>query len=467
MRLKHMLPRPRAPATPAEIERARRRTLSLSFWDGAMWSIMTGMGDMYIAPFAVFLKAGNQALALIGTMPTLLGAVAQLVGAYATDRLRLRRGLLAPVCAIQALFFLPLFLVPLLMPGWAVPGVLLFTALGLFCGNAVAPAWISLMGDVAPEAARGDYFGRRSRLVILVVFLSMLAAGGILALFQRVHHVGWGFAVLFSIACCARLASAWLLGLHHDPPYHPTPDSYFSFWDFIRRMPRSNYARFALFYACMMGSICVASPFFTVYMLRDLHWSYAKFTLNSAAFQATQFLLIRWWGRIGDRHGNRVVIVTTSFMLPILPCLWTLSSNYYYLLLVQCVSGVCWSGFTLAAQNFTFDAVSPLKRARITSYSTLLNGIFTVLGGTLLGAWLANHLPATYHIGPWTLAFASSLPAVFLLSGLCRLSTALLLLPRFKEVRYAEPIHPAAVLLQLPVFDWLLRLAARAGRGRN
>jgi MFS family permease len=428
---------------------ARRRTMLISTIEGAFWAVMAGFGETYIMPFAVFLKAGNRALAFLGTMPTIIGALAQRLGAAWTDRVGRRRGPVVLAVSLQALAFIPLFFVPAPAGRYAVPAVLLFAALGTAAGNLVAPAWLSMMSEVVPAEERGAFFGARSRVVIFTLFAATLAAGGVLAWYQRAGWTMAGFGVLFGTACLARLISARLLALHYDPPYRPTPDEYFSFWDFLRRLPQSNFARFAVFNALMNGAISVASPFFTVYFLRDLHWSYVQFTVNAAAFQAVQFLMVRAWGRMGDRYGNRVVIVITSLLIPIIPFLFALTRNYWWLLVIQMFAGLAWSGFALAGQNFMFDAVSPPKRARIVAYTSILNGAFTLLGGTLLGAWLAERLPARYQFGGLAIDFGSSLPPLFIVSGALRLAAAAMLILAFREVRAVQPIHPALLLLRL------------------
>lgn len=437
------------PAVPEEIEAAKQRTMKISMVEGPIWSVMSAFGESYIMPFAVFLKAGNRALALLGTMPALVGAVSQMAGAALTDRRGRRRDLIVLFCFLQALMFLPLFLVPRLFPQSGPFWVILFAALAIGAGNAVAPAWTSLMSEVVPASQRGDFFGRRGRLVILTIFLSMLGAGALLSLYQRAGMVWAGFGALFGMACLARLISTQFLTRHYDPPYHPTPQDYFSFWAFLRRMPYSNFARFAMGVALMNGAISMASPFITVFFLRDLKWSYAEFTVNMAAFQAVQFVLVRWWGRMGDRHGNRAVIVATSVLMPVIPLLFALTTHYWLLLLIQMFAGAAWSGFAIATQNFTFDAVSTPKRARVTAYMTILNGACTLLGGTVLGAWLASHLPTAYRVGGLDVRFVSPLQALFVVSALARLAATLLLLPAFKEVRPAEPIHPFMLLLRL------------------
>jgi len=456
----------------ADPDEARRRTLSLSVVEGGVWSFMAGFGDAFISPFAIFLKAGNRAIALLSTMPVLLGAVSQMAGASVTDRLGRRRDVIVPLVTVQGVAFLPLFLLPMMFPSFGVAAVILCAGLSVVCGHAATPAWMSLMGDVVPESGRGDYFGRRGRVIILLVFVSTMTAGGILSYMQHRSRVATGFAILFSVACIARLISARLLARHYDPPYSPTREQYFSLWDFLRRMPRSNFAKFALFFALMTGASNVAGPFFNVYMLRDLQWSYAQFTVSTATFLITQFVLVRWWGRIGDRHGNRVVLVTTSLLLPVPPVLWTLSTNYFFLLGVQVIAGMAWSGFSIGAQNFMYDAVSPGKRARISAYSSVLNGVFTLVGGTLLGAWLANSLPMAYRLGPFSASFISPLPGVFIVSAFLRAIVAAVFLPLFREVRETERIHPVALLLRLSgsdiltgfIWQTVLRLTPPKGR---
>jgi MFS family permease len=209
----------------------------------------------------------------------------------------------------------------------------------------------------------------------------------------------------------------------------------------------------------MNGATQIAGPFFAVYMLRDLHWSYLQFTANAAVFLLSQTLFVRWWGSLGDRHGNRAVLAATSCLLPFLPLIWAFSTNYFVLLLAQVFSGATWSGFNLAASNFVYDAVSQEKRARAFSYYNVLNGLFSVAGGVLIGAPLAEFVPAALTLGPVHIQMVSSLPAVFVISGIVRAFIVAAMLPRFKEVRSAEPISTVRILWRLGVGQPLLAQA--------
>lgn len=452
------------------------RTKRQSVWEGVFWSVMWGFGETYIVPFALLLNAGSLALAFAGTGPVLISAVAQLAGAAALDRLGRRMPAIRDGVLIQALCYPLLFIVPVLLPQGGATALLLILTVSFFAFGFSVPPWLSLMGDIVEPSERGRYFSGRTRVVMLGMIVSMLIAGWSMNLWKRAGHPATGFGFLFGIACLARLICLQFLRRHYDAPYHKTPDdARFSFLDFIRATPRSNFARFTFTVALMNGTAQIAGPFFAVYMLRDLHWSYFAFTVNIAVFLLAQTLFVRWWGMIGDRHGNRSVLVATCCLMPLLPLLWIVSSNYALLLFAQVVSGACWSGFNLAASNFVYDAVSKPKRARAFSYYNLLNGIFSVAGGVLIGAPLAEYLPSELRLGPVHVCFLSSLPLVFLISGAARALVAWMMLPRFREVREAEPIHVTRILWRLgtgqPLFaqavEFIPLIRRMPGNGRR
>jgi len=430
-----------------------QKTRKLSLWEGSLWSIMWGFGETYIAPFALLLNAGNLAMAFVGTGPVLIAAVAQLAGSSMLDRIGRRMPVILTGSLIQALAYLPLFFLPVLLPtAGKIPALLITVTVCFFAFGFSVPPWMSLMGDVVDQADRGRYFSNRTRITMRAMLISMLIAGWIMNRWKLVGHPLVGFGFLFATASLARLVSVAFLRRHYDAPMQKEKDdSYFSFPDFIRATPRSNFAKFTLTVALMNGTAQISGPFFAVYMLRDLHWSYLQFTVNVAAFLLSQTLFVRWWGALGDRHGNRSVLVATSCIMPFLPLIWISTDHYGILLFGQIISGACWSGFNLAASNFVYDAVTPPKRARAFSYYNLLNGLFSVAGGVLIGAPLASHLPSELRLGSWHILFHSSLALVFIISSAARALAAWMMMPRFREVREAEPISTVRILWRLGV----------------
>ncbi len=460
---------------PAQDELAARTgaMLSLSVREGMLWSVMFGFGELYMAPFALFLGSGNLVLAALATFPTFLGALAQILFARLIERRAragergVRRGHLAVMAAAQAATLVGFYALARLYPGMAVPSILFFGAMYVVTGQGLVPAWTSLMGDLVPESTRGAYFGRRARWVVFAMCGATLLAGGIAHGFEQAGRAWTGFALLFAVAASARLLSARLLHLHDDPPYVPSEETLFSFWAFVRATPRSNFMKFTFFMAGMLFSMSVASPFFNVYMLRELKFSYTQFTACTAMVFVTQFLFAPWWGRMGDRHGNRSVIAASSALMPVLPVLWALARDFGSVLVVQFLAGVAWSGLNLGSMNYIYDAVSREKRPRVVAYYNVVVGFFVFAGGTIAGGYLSEILPSTLTVGPWTVTFLSSLPLVFLVSALLRGLVATTLVPLFKEVKDVDAVPPHVLLVRLTGLPAVLGLGDTPGDERD
>jgi MFS family permease len=449
---------------------ARERTLSLSIREGVVWSVMWGFGEAYIAPFAIFLSAGPTAMALLGTLPPLLGAAGQILGAEIMERTRRRRPLVVIMAAIQGLSFIPLFLLPLVLPSAAVSSVLVVYCIAtlLFSGN--GPVWTSLMGDIVPERQRGRYFGVRTRATVTGMVVAMLAAGFVMSKFHAWNRPWIGFGLLFAIAAIARCFSAWLFHLHVDPPLSPRAPSYLSAPGGWRRLSATPYAYFIAVQTLLGAATAMAAPFYGLYMLRELRWTYTQFTVMTVVFLLAQVTVVRWWGLICDRHGNRAVFQAASLLVPIAPIVWFLTTNYYVLLAAQVLNGAAWAGYNLATSNYFYDSVPPAHRARVSSYQNLAFSIVNLLSAGVLGSFVARNFPTQLHFGSAAVTLTSALPVIFLWTGLLRLFMTVLLAPRMKEVRAIEPVSAAELIRRLavaePLLEQLGHLAARFGQHR-
>jgi MFS family permease len=436
----------------SSVEQLKLDTRTLSIWEGNLWAIMWGLGESYIGPYALFLGAGNMAMAFLGTAPVFITSIAQLIGSGLIDRVGSRKPIILGGISFQSVVWLPLFVLPLLLPSSGVIVLAACAALYFAIAGIVAPSWMSLIGDVVEPAARGNYFANRSRLVMYGMVVALLLAGIITNAWERIGLTAVGFGFVFGIAALARTSSIPFMRRHYDAPLEPrTANDCYSFWSFLRAPENRNYARFTYAVALMSGTTNIAGPFFAVYMLRDLQWSYLLFTINTLTFMLSQTFFVRWWGAIGDSHGNRAVLLATGSLLPILPLFWVFSTNYAFLLFAQVASGAIWSGFNLAAANFIYDSVPQNRRARAVSYYGLINGLFSVIGGMGIGAWLATHTPAELHLGTVHLALSSPLPVVFVISAITRAMAAAIMLPQFREVREVVPISTARILYRLGI----------------
>jgi MFS family permease len=220
-------------------------------------------------------------------------------------------------------------------------------------------------------------------------------------------------------------------------------------WRSLKFLRGSQFLHFSLFFACMQCAVAIASPFFTLYMLRDLGYSYAQFMAASASTVIMQILTLNSWGRISDLFGNRLVLVVTGWLIPIVPALWLFSTNFWYLLAVQALGGLAWAGFSLSAGNFLYDLRPGPRLARDMAVHNVLASI-GIFAGALLGGYMATHLPdAGITIAGVSPHWEFALLAVFGVSALARLAVAGIFLPRLKEVRQVRELSISALVFRV------------------
>ncbi|MBI5779219.1 MAG: MFS transporter [Planctomycetes bacterium] len=416
---------------------AKEKSLQYSIIEGGAASVMGGFGDTKIGYFAIFLKANEQFISYLAAFPQIC-ALTQLISVGILDRVGRRKALIIPGVFINMLMWLPIFFLPFLFPN-AGPILLIVTvAISTGAVNFSVPAWNSLMGDLTEPATRGRYFAKRNIVAMTLSQLSSFLAFIILDYFKPVdERIGYG--IIFAVAFISRAASVYYLKKMSEPAYVTQKGDYFTFWDFLRRSPKSNFARFVFYISLITLAVNISGPFFGLYMVRDLKFSYIQIAVIDTGQVLVQILMMRYWGRVCDRYGNRRVLAFTGWLISFVPILWLLSPDFYAIIAFQLFAGLVWSGFGLAAGNFMFDAVSPAKRARCVAYFTLINTLGLFLG-PILGGRLAPYMPSQLYLFGWHVTLVSSLLVLFLISGLLRLLISSIFLTHIKEVRQVEQI---------------------------
>ena len=421
------------------------RALTHSIRDGRAFAVQVGAGETYFAAFALFLRASAPQIALLTTLPPLLGSLAQIFSAWLGSYFG-RKRLVLIGCALQALVWLPILLVPMLFGSWAVPALLGLLVLYHGAGSLAAPQWTSIMRDLVSERRRGRYFGLRTRLTTITTFVSLVVCGLLLHEFDTSGRTYIGFVVIFAIAFVARSISLYHLSFLHEPANEsPPPDMHIEHW--WQSLLSTGAVGFSAYFALMNTAVGISAPFFTVYMLRDLELSYLEYTALAGTSVLTQFLTLGTWGRIADIYGNRLILIVTSILLPIVPMLWLVSSELWYLILAQSLSGLSWAGFTLGTGNLLYELVPRTRRAAYIAFHnvTSASGVFA---GAMVGAALVIVLPERGVLLGDADAVISNLLYVFLISGLLRAVIAVFFARRVREIRKPrrEMSAPALVM---------------------
>jgi len=419
-------------------ESRKEKSLRYSIKDGVFVSMMNGFTVDYLTPFLLLLGGTVRHVAALSALPHLFSSIIQIKSPDVMEKLRSRKKLIKIFILLQALMLLPMtatFFMGSYRVAVFIAVVTLFTAFGAF----LMPAWGSLMTDLVAEDRRGEYFGWRNRVLGTVAIVATFIAGFILHQAERVNAL-WGFIAIFGAAFIFRLVSWLYMARMHEPELERKEEDYFSFRDFISGFKTSNFARFVGFVAATKFSVNIASPFFAVFMLKDLKFGYMTYALINLASTATAILINKRWGVHSDRAGNLKVLRITSYLVSFIPLLWLINQNAYYLFFIQMFSGFAWAGFNLSASNFIYDSSTPGQRARCIAYFNACTGIALFLGA-LTGGWLAERVPAGF--------FEFPVMNIILISALMRFMIAFFVPFKLKEVRQVEPVRIRELVLRV------------------
>ena len=400
-----------------------RKSLRYSILDGSAYAAMMGLTQNFITPLALELKASSFQIALLSSVPSFTTAMAQLSAPNLAERAGSRKGFIVPVLLAHALMFIPILLVPYLFNVSAVWWLIGFVTISTVLGSITFPPWGSMMADLVPEQLRGRYFGNRNMIMGFITQVFFYMAGGILTLFSGAIFTG--YTLLFVGATVFRLLSLYFLSRQYEPVQAVSKVKGPNLLTMIRNIGSSNLGKFTLFFALIDFCTLISGPFFSVFMLRDLQFSYMTFVLVCSASQLSTLLFMIFWGRRADKWGNLKVIQITSLLVPLVPILWIFNDNVIYLMAINVVSGFAWSGFGLAGVNFAYDASEPENRTKYLAIFAAIDGLACCLGA-LLGGSIVPHLPDL---------FGYQLHTLFVISGVLRGLVVLLLLRKVKEVR--------------------------------
>lgn len=439
-------------------------TLKHSQKEAVASSTMTATCDNFMNAFALHLGATSLQMGFLTAFPQLLGSIMQMVSVWLGTVLN-RKLLVLVAAATQCVLMFAIMLLAWQSDGSLVKTFIILVVLYHGASHTIQPQWRAWMGSIVPQKSRGVFFAGRTRLTMATTLIIFLGGGLFLSLSDRLNLVGAGFAFMFLAAAIGRSISCYHLWRMHDPVPLPvvaeTNQLISTLRLFVHAMHDRTFRNYSIFIACMQGMVAISAPFFAVYMLNELHFTYFQYALNLMASIAVQFLMLRFWGKISDSHGNRLVMLLCGFMIPLLPLLWLLSANFYFLLLVQMISGLFWSGFTLTTANYLYD-IRPHQTnfATYAAVQALLTAVMVFIGA-LAGGLLASIAPTLASWLPFQLG--SALFIVFAVSGVMRALVLAWFLPRAEEPTVRSHPELLQVIFRVSrfnaisgvVLDWL------------
>jgi MFS family permease len=373
-----------------------QRGLRMVIWDGLMAEVMTSLtGGAFLIAMALLLGATNLQIGILSAIP-LFTNLAQLFSVWLVKRYNNRRAV-AVYCAYLAR--IPLLLIGLgilLLDLGSVNLLLFFLFFHYLFGSIAGPSWNSWMKDMVPERMLGNYFARRSSYtqtlnIVLSIGLALLLE------YVRINYAALQlstYAILFLIGGLAGIIGGFLLSKA------PEPQSYLSNADittlFTEPFKNKNFRKLLTFNAAWVFGINIATPFFTVFMMKSMGLALPYIIGLSVLSQLASVLTIRMWGIFSDRYSNKSIISISGPLYVLCIIGWcfvgiysTLISNLLLLVAIHFLTGIATSGINLSLTNIGLKLAPKSEAIVYLSVKNIVTAFFSSIG-PLIGGLLAD-----------------------------------------------------------------------------
>ncbi len=403
-----------------------------SIYDGVFANMFATLtGGVFLTGFALFLGMNDLIIGILGSLPFLV-TVFQLPTSYLIEKSGRRKDIASWAAASARLTWVPIVffgLLPILSHSTTSMLVLIFIFISYTFVTISYVSWLSWLSDLVPDSMRGRFFGTRNMLCGAASMIVMVAFGNLLDLFKKNHVPGGlplGFGITFISAVCFGMMSLRFLRRMSEPQ-----TIYSDVHGFFRKQvwlscKEVNYRTFLIFVFVWSFSVYFASPFFPLYFLRDLKFSYGFVATLGMISAFADLTGMRLWGRVSDRVKNKAVIQLSSWVATFLPLAWVLvrPGSVVMPILLHLVGGGFWAGINLCTNNLLLRISPQENRSLYLSIYNVAGGLGAAIGPIVAGLILLSMGDLSVQFFPWKVL---PLHVIFVTSTLLRVLSRQLL----------------------------------------
>ena len=341
--------------------------------------------------YTLYLEALGATSAQIGLLSSLTNTIMLLVmlpGAWVSERIGSRKNaVLFTMSGLSRFFILVSAFVPFWFTGQAAVMPVIAVKLLIDNTNIIGtPAWTSLSADIVPIHYRGRYFAVRGLVMNISTMVTTLAIGRLITGIGKPE----GFQVAMGIAFVIGMISTVLFAQIKEPPKRTAARPSYSPRSLIATLRDDcNLRNFSIYVFMWNASIALAGPFFSIYIVRELHASTATVGTLSVLATLSGLPSTYFFGKLVDKHGGHRILTITGFLVPFLPWLWMLARAPWGALPAYLYDGFVWAGYSLASFSFILSLTKP---SRLALYNSIIQVVVSLgaivgasLGGVLIG----------------------------------------------------------------------------------
>jgi MFS family permease len=347
-----------------------------------------------LTAFALHLGASNVMIGVLASAP-FLAQLLQLPAILLVERVRKRKRI-AVLTSVGGRLMLGVMALTAFSTGMMPLLVFLVAQIVLCALGAVGTcAWNAWLRDLAPENRLGAVFAKRTVWLTAINLALGLAAALALDLTGEGSSTrNIVFAVMFAVGCITGLISARIVAAMPEPAMAP-PGGRVRLLALLRQpLEDRNFSRLLVFVGSWQFAVNLATPFFTVFIVRQLRFDLSFVMVLSVVSQIANILALRIWGVLSDRFANKSVLTVCApvYILSIVAMIGASQIGNrdlvkLWLMVLHLFMGASVAGVTLTATNIALK-LSP--RGSATAYvaasatvTAVAAGLAPILGGLL------------------------------------------------------------------------------------
>jgi len=409
-------------------------------------------GGVFLMGFALqVLHATATQVGLLASLP-LVANLVQMLGSYIIEKTGRKKRLCTASVIVSRSLWVLVILLPLALfndlQDYRVWVLVAIIAVSSLFGSLAGVAWLSWMSDLVPPESRGSYFGRRNMIASFAGMVITVVAGKFLTVWNEHFSESspFGYIILFAVGLVFGLISSWFVSRMPEIESPVERDGGgFTLSSFLLPLKERNFLALILFVSVWNFGIQIAGPFYNVYLIDYLKMSFSNIALLATLSTLTTLVMMKIWGPISDKLGNRPIIVVSTWVLIAIPFVWVAAAPGMArvpLVIAFALSGAFMAGASLSQFNILIKLSPPKGRsiylALFAAITGLSGAVAPVVGGLLIKSLDDVRLSLLgYRI--------TDLHVIFLLSS----AIQLLSLGLMVAVREPSASTPMAVVMQL------------------
>jgi len=375
---------------------------------GLQWVIADGMAaeamtcftsGTFLVAIALYLGATNVQVGMLAALPV-CSNVFQLVTIWMMQRFRSRRGIVIIASILARLPLLLIAALPLLVQqGHGLQVLIVVLLFHYFFGAMAGAGWNAWMKDLVPSHALGNYFAHRTRLTQLLNVTLCLALAVALDHIRAVYPGAEIKTYAWMFLAGGVVGLAGIYALYKTPePKQALPEKTPVLQLVTRPLLARNFRRLILFNGCWTFAINLATPFFTVYMIKTLQLPLTSIIAIGIAGQVAGILFVKPLGKYADAYSNKTILLCFAPLYAVCICAWAFAGAMHspqttlvFLLVLHIIAGIATAGINLALNNIGIKLSPPAQSASYLATKNICIALFAT-AGPLAGGLLADQL---------------------------------------------------------------------------